>query len=127
MSRSVITLLERFEKVKRKLNPKLKKDLLSITKGTSDLTLEDEIGYLVQGNPTTLPNYLKEITQDTYAGTSTYEQLLELAESDEYYFFEKGKRAIFTYNTKEIVIKTKAKTSIERAKRFNQEINKIIK
>jgi hypothetical protein len=40
---------------------------------------------------------------------------------------EKGKRAAFTYNTKEIVIKSKAKTSIERARRFNQEIKKIIK
>ena len=43
------------------------------------------------------------------------------------YFWEKGKRATFTYNTKEIVIKTKAKTSIKRAKKFNQEIKKIIK
>ncbi len=43
------------------------------------------------------------------------------------YFWEKGKRATFTYETKEIVIKTKAKTSVERAKRFNQEIKKIIK
>jgi len=43
------------------------------------------------------------------------------------YFWEKGKRATFTYETKEIVIKAKAKTSIERAKKFNQEIKKIIK
>jgi len=43
------------------------------------------------------------------------------------YFWEKGKRATFTYNTKEIVIKAKAATSIERAKRFNQEIKKILK
>ena len=43
------------------------------------------------------------------------------------YFFEKEKRAIFTYDTKEIVIRAKAKTSIERAKRFNQEIKKIVK
>ncbi|MEA2037603.1 MAG: hypothetical protein U9O94_08895 [Nanoarchaeota archaeon] len=43
------------------------------------------------------------------------------------YFFEKGKRAIFTYKTKEIVIKAKAKTSLERARRFNEEIKKIIK
>jgi len=43
------------------------------------------------------------------------------------YFWEKGKRATFTYNTKEIVIKAKAKTSIERAKKFNEEIKKIIK
>lgn len=43
------------------------------------------------------------------------------------YFWEKGKRAIFTYNTKEIVIKAKAKTSIERAIKFNQAIKEIIK
>lgn len=43
------------------------------------------------------------------------------------YFWEKEKRATFTYNTKEVVIKSKAKTSIERAIRFNQEVKKIIK
>lgn len=35
------------------------------------------------------------------------------------YFYEKGKRATFTYDTGEVAIKAKAKTSIERAKRFN--------
>lgn len=43
------------------------------------------------------------------------------------YFWEKGKRAAFTYNTKEAVIKAKAKTSLERAKRFNQELKRILK
>ena len=43
------------------------------------------------------------------------------------YFFEKGKRAMFTYRTGEIVIKTKAKTSLERARKFIKEIKKIIK
>ena len=43
------------------------------------------------------------------------------------YFWEKGKRATFTYKTNEVVIKAKAKTSIERAVRFNQEIRKIIR
>ena len=43
------------------------------------------------------------------------------------YFFEKGKRAMFTYRTEEIVIKTKAKTSLERARKFIKEIKKIIK
>jgi hypothetical protein len=42
------------------------------------------------------------------------------------YFWEKGKRATFTYNTKEIVIKAKAKTSLDRARRFNLELRKII-
>ncbi|HIH38105.1 TPA: hypothetical protein HA245_04145, partial [Candidatus Woesearchaeota archaeon] len=44
----------------------------------------------------------------------------------QHYFWEKGKRATFTYNTREVVIKAKAKTSVERAKRFNEEIKKIL-
>jgi uncharacterized protein (UPF0332 family) len=40
------------------------------------------------------------------------------------YFWEKNKRATFTYQTKQIILKSKAKTSLERAKRFNQEIKK---
>jgi uncharacterized protein (UPF0332 family) len=43
------------------------------------------------------------------------------------YYWEKEKRATFTYNTKEIVIKAKAQTSLERARRFNQEIKKMIR
>ena len=43
------------------------------------------------------------------------------------YFFEKGKRAIFTYKTKEIVIKAKAKTSLERAIDIRREILLLIK
>ena len=42
------------------------------------------------------------------------------------YFFEKGKRATFTYKTNNIVIKAKAQTSLQRAIRFNEEINKIL-
>jgi uncharacterized protein (UPF0332 family) len=42
------------------------------------------------------------------------------------YFFEKGKRATFTYKTKETVLKSKAKTSLDRARRFNLELRKII-
>lgn len=44
----------------------------------------------------------------------------------EEYFFEKRKRATFTYETGAVVIKAKAETSIERAKKFNEEIKKII-
>lgn len=54
-------------------------------------------------------------------GKQKAEQLIED------YFWEKRKRAAFTYNTKEIVIKAKARISIERAKRFNLEIKKIIR
>ncbi|MFH1456016.1 MAG: hypothetical protein ABIF40_03635 [archaeon] len=72
----------------------------------------------------------KRIIEDFAEAKEEANELLGKQKADqliEDYFWEKGKRAIFTYNTKEIVIKTKAKTSIERAKRFNQEINKIIK
>ena len=43
------------------------------------------------------------------------------------YFFERDKRATFTYDTSSVLIKTKAKTSLERANRFQQEIMTIIK
>ena len=42
------------------------------------------------------------------------------------YFWEKGKRAELTYNTEEVVIQAKAKTSLERARRFIRELKKII-
>ncbi len=42
------------------------------------------------------------------------------------YFFEKRKRATFTYDMGAVVIRAKAKTSLERAKKFNIEIRKIL-
>ena len=42
------------------------------------------------------------------------------------YFNEKSKRGTFTYETGAIVMKNKAKTSLERANNFNKEINRII-
>lgn len=42
------------------------------------------------------------------------------------YFYEKGKRARFTYEMGVIAMKNKAETSLKRAKRFNEEIRKII-
>lgn len=44
----------------------------------------------------------------------------------EEYFFEKKKRGTFTYDMGEILIKTKAKTSLERAQKFRTELKKII-
>ncbi|MFH1439940.1 MAG: hypothetical protein ABIG89_05205 [Candidatus Woesearchaeota archaeon] len=44
----------------------------------------------------------------------------------EEYFFEKQKRATFTYDSGIVVIKAKAKTSLERATKFNEEIKQII-
>ena len=72
----------------------------------------------------------KRIIEDFAEAKEEASELLGKQKADqlvEDYFWEKGKRATFTYNTKEVVIKAKAKTSIERAKRFNQEIKKIIK
>ena len=45
----------------------------------------------------------------------------------EEYFLEKEKRAKFTYEMGEILLKTKAKTSLDRAIKFNRELRKIIK
>jgi len=42
------------------------------------------------------------------------------------YYNERVKRATFTYETGEIAMQNKAKTSLERAKRFNEETRKII-
>ncbi|MBU0466611.1 MAG: hypothetical protein KJ600_00590 [Nanoarchaeota archaeon] len=42
------------------------------------------------------------------------------------YFHEKDKRGKFTYEMGAIVMQNKAQTSLERAKRFNEEIRKII-
>ena len=42
------------------------------------------------------------------------------------YSSEKEKRAKFTYETGEIAMKSKAETSLNRAKKFNEEVRKII-
>ena len=42
------------------------------------------------------------------------------------YFYEKKKRGTFTYEMGAIAMQNKAQTSLERAKRFNEEIRKII-
>lgn len=42
------------------------------------------------------------------------------------YSNEKEKRARFTYETGEIVMKSKAETSLNRAKKFNEEVRKIL-
>ena len=72
----------------------------------------------------------KRLIEDFAEAKEDASELLGKQKADqlvEDYFWEKNKRAIFTYNTKEIVIRTKAKTSIERAKRFNEELRKILK
>lgn len=44
----------------------------------------------------------------------------------EEYFYERRKRAMFTYEMGVIAMQNKAQTSLERAKRFNEEIRKMI-
>ena len=44
----------------------------------------------------------------------------------EEYFWEKGKRGKLTYETEEFAIQSKAKTSLDRATKFNTEIRMII-
>ncbi|MEK6846449.1 MAG: hypothetical protein AABY26_06835 [Nanoarchaeota archaeon] len=72
----------------------------------------------------------KKMIEDFADAKEEVAELLGKQKADqliEDYFWEKGKRATFTYNTKEVVIRAKAKTSIDRAKKFNQEIKGIIK
>lgn len=42
------------------------------------------------------------------------------------YFFEKMKRGTFTYDMGSVLVRSKAKTSLERAQRFRIELKKII-
>ena len=51
------------------------------------------------------------------------EKAKELIES---YFYEKEKRASFTYEMGAIAMQNKAKTSLDRAKKFSEEIRKLI-
>ena len=72
----------------------------------------------------------KRLIEDFAEAKEEANELLGRQKADqlvEDYFWEKGKRATFTYKTNEVVIRTKAKTSIERARRFNEEIRKAIK
>ena len=57
------------------------------------------------------------------AETLGKEKAKELVED---YFYEKEKRAAFTYEMGAIAMQNKAQTSLERAKRFNEEIRKIL-
>ncbi len=71
----------------------------------------------------------KKLIEDFVESLEEATEILGKQKADllmEDYFFEKSKRAIFTYKTHELVIQSKAKTSLERAKRFNEEIRKII-
>lgn len=71
----------------------------------------------------------KKLVEDFVESLEETSEILGKQKADllmEDYFFEKGKRATFTYKTKNIVIKAKAQTSLQRAIRFNDEIKKIL-
>lgn len=71
----------------------------------------------------------KELLDDFVDAKEDAAELLGKQKADELieeYFFEKKKRGTFTYEMGEIIIKSKAKTSLERAQRFRREIKKII-
>ncbi len=71
----------------------------------------------------------KKLIEDLAESLEEASEILGKEKADllmEDYLFEKGKRATFTYKTKETVLKSKAKTSLDRARRFNLELRKII-
>lgn len=71
----------------------------------------------------------KELLDDFIEAKEEAAEILGKQKADELmedYFFEKKKRAAFTYEMGEILVKSKAKTSLDRAQRFRREILKII-
>ena len=65
----------------------------------------------------------KEEAAEILGKEEAKEKAKELIED---YFYEKKKRGLFTYEMGAIAMENKARTSLERAKRFNEEIRKII-
>lgn len=71
----------------------------------------------------------KELLNDFIEAKEDAAELLGKQKADELieeYFFEKKKRGTFTYDMGEILVKSKAKTSLERAQKFRRELKKII-
>lgn len=71
----------------------------------------------------------KELLDDFVEAKEDAAELLGKQKADELieeYFYEKKKRGTFTYEMGEILVKSKAKTSLERAQKFRREIRKII-
>ncbi len=71
----------------------------------------------------------KELLDDFADAKEDAAELLGKQKADELieeYFYEKNKRSTFTYEMGEILVKSKAKTSLERAQKFRREIKKII-
>lgn len=71
----------------------------------------------------------KELLDDFIEAKEDATELLGKQKADELmeeYFFEKKKRGTFTYEMGAVLVKSKAKTSLDRAQRFRRELNKII-
>ena len=71
----------------------------------------------------------KELLKDFIEAKEDAAELLGKQKADELieeYFFEKKKRGTFTYDMGEILVRSKAKTSLERAQKFRRELKKII-
>lgn len=71
----------------------------------------------------------KELLDDFAEAKGDASELLGKQKADELieeYFFEKRKRGTFTYEMGETLVKSKAKTSLERAQKFMREIKKIL-
>lgn len=71
----------------------------------------------------------KEFLEDFIEAKEDAAELLGKQKADELmedYFFEKRKRATFTYDMGTLLVESKAKTSLERAQKFRRELKKII-
>ncbi len=72
----------------------------------------------------------KELFRQYAEASEEAAELLGKQKADELvmgYFYEKGKRAALTYQTGQIALQSKAKTSLERAQQFNREMRKLLK
>lgn len=71
----------------------------------------------------------KEFLEDFIEAKEDAAELLGKQKADELmeeYFFEKRKRGTFTYDMGVVLVKSKAKTSMDRAQKFRRELKKII-
>ncbi|HLD06096.1 MAG TPA: hypothetical protein VJC16_01000 [Candidatus Nanoarchaeia archaeon] len=71
----------------------------------------------------------KEFLEDFIEAKEDAAEILGKQKADELmedYFFEKKKRGAFTYDMGTVLVKSKAKTSLERAQKFRRELKKII-
>lgn len=71
----------------------------------------------------------KEFLEDFIEAKEDAAEILGKQKADELmeeYFFEKKKRGTFTYDMGTVLVKSKAKTSLERAQKFRREVKRII-